>query len=900
VRAVPWKEIADRFRPGLPDPGHRLATAVRVAALLLVVHMANSARMSLQTLPPPVDNPDFESGDLSGWTRTGNAFMHEPTLLRGAGEALRSVADPEETGEWLVAGLYRYQGKQGQKAGDTFGDRPVGTLTSEPFVIRGDYMSFLVGGGRNPWRKPDGDGSTCVNLLVGGQVARTATGDGSERLGRRVWRTTLIRGREAKLQLVDKNAEKGGHLNFDGLTQLTRWDMAKWDYCIWMAVVLIVMLATWPWAVAADARKVLLTALGAVVLLVALPQAPLPGVHSHGWEMANVKSVRDGFATISVTAGPREMTFSVAGLAFAFGFLFASLGVLSPQVRAGFRALVRSRLRLAAACLAVAGLAATLIPTREGWPIVLYLAFGTSGMLALLLGLAGPVSALVRLGRAPAKWIAQRFNEARPGTLLGVIGGAVLLVAAIVAVAVFERIPHVEDGICRMFHARMLSMGKLAVPSPPAREFFDYPYMINDGQWYSMFLPGHTILLALGRLVRAPWLVNPLLGAVSILLLYLLGKEMFDDRTGRLAALLGALSPFLLLMSSEYMSHAATLCLFELFLLAFVRMVKRRRKRDSVLAGAAVGYALLVHPLTAAATALPFMLYWVYELYGQFRMSQGRGWRFLERGLETASVAGLFFAALLAFNFFTNGHPLLFGGISLLGEQAGLGFGRGLDGIVHTPALGFVNMLDNLNALNRDLFAWPIPSLVFVAVALVSISVTRWDYLLAVSAVSLALAYVFYWFQDWCFGPRLVYEATAPLVLLTARGILAVPRVARDVFGIGSRRAVKGTLAVLLLLCVALGLLTALPAAMRLYGHDYRGVNRDVQRAVRSRGITNAVVLVRGEYGGVFAENDPLLRSTVIYARDLGDGKNAKLMRKFEDRDFFTADGGQLEPLRQK
>lgn len=58
---------------------------------------------------------------------------------------------------------------------DPDGDAPTGTLTSPEFEVSTRYLHLLVGGGAF-------EGKTCVNLLVGGKVARSVTGKGAESL----------------------------------------------------------------------------------------------------------------------------------------------------------------------------------------------------------------------------------------------------------------------------------------------------------------------------------------------------------------------------------------------------------------------------------------------------------------------------------------------------------------------------------------------------------------------------------------------------------------------------------------------------------------------------------------------------------------------------------------------
>src|SRR5205085_7309818 len=95
---------------------------------------------------------DFEGKDYGAWKVTGTAF--------GPGPARGTLPNQMPVTGYLGQGLVNsFLG----------GDDSTGTLTSPAFKIERKYLNFLVGGGKYP-------GKTCVNLLVGGKVVRTATG----------------------------------------------------------------------------------------------------------------------------------------------------------------------------------------------------------------------------------------------------------------------------------------------------------------------------------------------------------------------------------------------------------------------------------------------------------------------------------------------------------------------------------------------------------------------------------------------------------------------------------------------------------------------------------------------------------------------------------------------------
>ncbi len=146
---------------------------------------------------------DFEGQTYGDWKTTGDAF--------GPGPAHGTLP-----GQMPVSG---YEGK-GLVNSFYHGDRSTGTLTSPPLAIRRKYVNFLIGGGMHP-------GTTCINLLVGGHVVRTATGPndrpgGSERLDWHSWDVAELIGQQAVIQIVDQETGGWGHINIDQIVQSDR------------------------------------------------------------------------------------------------------------------------------------------------------------------------------------------------------------------------------------------------------------------------------------------------------------------------------------------------------------------------------------------------------------------------------------------------------------------------------------------------------------------------------------------------------------------------------------------------------------------------------------------------------------------------------------------------------
>ncbi|HMA45907.1 MAG TPA: GH116 family glycosyl-hydrolase, partial [Frankiaceae bacterium] len=139
----------------------------------------------------PIVFADFEGDDYGEWTVEGEAF--------GRGPARGTLADQNPVSGFVGRGLV-----------NTFlgGDGPRGRLRSPWFTIERPTIAFLIGGGGH-------EGRTCVNLIVDGVVARTATGRNAERLEPHNWDVSDLQGRRARIEIVDDASEGWGHVNVD-------------------------------------------------------------------------------------------------------------------------------------------------------------------------------------------------------------------------------------------------------------------------------------------------------------------------------------------------------------------------------------------------------------------------------------------------------------------------------------------------------------------------------------------------------------------------------------------------------------------------------------------------------------------------------------------------------------
>jgi levanase len=152
---------------------------------------------TLSPSPPAGDVfADFEGTTYgTGWVATGD--------FAGTGPVKGTIGDQQQVTGYL-----------GEQLVNTFidHDNSQGTITSPEFTVAKSHINLLVGGGSHPWTTSE---PTAVNLLVDGKVVRSATGTNNEALNWTSWDVSEYAGRNATVQIVDKNSGGWGHINVD-------------------------------------------------------------------------------------------------------------------------------------------------------------------------------------------------------------------------------------------------------------------------------------------------------------------------------------------------------------------------------------------------------------------------------------------------------------------------------------------------------------------------------------------------------------------------------------------------------------------------------------------------------------------------------------------------------------
>lgn len=142
------------------------------------------------TLPSGTVFTDFSGTSYdAGWTTAGDFVGTGPSH--------------EQLGNQVSPGVLDTWGPNG--------DPSRGTITSPTFTVGSPYIDVQVAGGSHPMSQA---GPTAVNLVVGGTVVQTATGNNTGTLQWTSWDTSAYQGQQAQIQVVDQSdgSTGWGHL----------------------------------------------------------------------------------------------------------------------------------------------------------------------------------------------------------------------------------------------------------------------------------------------------------------------------------------------------------------------------------------------------------------------------------------------------------------------------------------------------------------------------------------------------------------------------------------------------------------------------------------------------------------------------------------------------------------
>ncbi len=478
----------------------------------------------------------------------------------------------------------------------------------------------------------------------------------------------------------------------------------------------------------------------------------------------------------------------------------------------------------------------------------------------------------------------------------------VFVVTVAMSLLAFDRMPRVPDEVAYLFQARMLAQGDIFAPAPEGALAGALAYdwiSILGGKWYSIFPPGWPALLALGIAIGAPFIINPLIAAITILVGYAFLSRWESPRIAALTILLLAVSPWYLAMGGSYMSHTLSLLLI---VTAWLLMLTEGAKRLPAwfVAGGLLGWLFLTRPVEGLIIGV-LTGFWALSRVDLRAVS---GWFAVSiYGLGCLAVGALIFpynhaltgdALLTPINqyFDLHWHP----GANRLGFGADVGSPDNWGGVDiwpgHSPLEAVINAQFNLKALNVELLGWAAGSLLLLYVHLIWGRISRADsYMMIIAGLTIA-AYALYWFNGGFYiGPRYWFLVLFPCLFLSARGLQTTTIILRERLGLpdGREKAVA-----LLVLLTATAMVSFLSWRVAAKYWQFRGFH-DVYRTWAATGnLDNSLIFITsddmGEIGSGFIVNNPELTGP-IFVRDRGKAANAAVMKHYPERKVLTTHG---------
>jgi len=473
-------------------------------------------------------------------------------------------------------------------------------------------------------------------------------------------------------------------------------------------------------------------------------------------------------------------------------------------------------------------------------------------------------------------------------------------------------VPTIHDEQSYLFQAKTFLLGRVVNPPHPERQFFDQYHIINEGVYASKYFPGFAVTLAPFVLLGVPYL-NPLFFyALQLLLIFLLGQELFGRKTAWLAMVLVSLSPQIIFQTCFLLGHIPCAVFLLFFYYMFLKSERALGAWRIALGALSWGLAFLIRPITAVGFALSVACYVLYRLFKKEYSDPGKRllcW-LIPLALTTMiycgynkAVTGSYLKA--PFDYYAQIHaPFHRYGFDTWNKYAAEAKGPRVDKWFneyyhnHTPLIGLKFMGVRLGVLIEFLFGstW----LAFALFALWLIRLRERDprdWMIFWIFLSLQVIHIPHWYPGiLTFGSNYLYEVTGLILIALSNALLVNLEKIRLV------RWQKIILTGIIILCAAMS--AALLTELSLYQMGTKRQKLFLLERLTQESSKPKVVFVRypPEYNinlEVFVDNPPDLKGPLIFAHDRGR-ENFKLIPYFPGYSFYIFDfpGNALHKLR--
>lgn len=463
-----------------------------------------------------------------------------------------------------------------------------------------------------------------------------------------------------------------------------------------------------------------------------------------------------------------------------------------------------------------------------------------------------------------------------------------------IAIYEYQGMPHILDALAYYTQAKIFASGRLSAPTFAGSFWVASPFMtVYNNHSFMVFSPGTSIMLALGILIRAPWIIEPILGTLALLGIYLLAKDWFGRRTAYLSLILAIFSPFYSFLAASYLSHTVSL-FFLVYMSYFWQIFCRKAVSGTIkyrflfLSAIFLGFAFLTREIaTLVVGGICFA--GIFLIHFQ-KLAQRK--QIIPILLWYSIIFGFFIFLYLLYNQLQTGNMWVIPRL-LANSTDKIGFGKNIGFYgEHTVAAGLLILDQLLTSLQIELYGWPFAAtLAFLVLPFLLQKANAHDYLSATIIIALFAIHGAFYYHSIAFGPRHLYEALPFFVFLTARGIIVL---AYWLLNLMKRRETIFAWPVMVLVTILMfgNLLYYTPRHLQLYYH-FTGLPNYLKfdsAAVYQNKLQNAVVLTESWsffYQVLAALNDPMGEGDVLFAYAPSKEAINQLRGSYPTRNFY-------------
>jgi hypothetical protein len=451
----------------------------------------------------------------------------------------------------------------------------------------------------------------------------------------------------------------------------------------------------------------------------------------------------------------------------------------------------------------------------------------------------------------------------------------VLLVCG--ALGVYHNHPLSMDEYAVYFQSQVFAAGHLSgqfpLPVmdwliPPAFQDFFLRVSHVTGQVASSYWPAHALIMTPFTLIGMPWACNPVLSALTLLVVHRLALYMFEDaEAAGMALLLTAASPVFFGIGISYYSMPAHLLANSLYALLLVRPTPAK----AFAAGIVGSIALSLHnPLPHMLFAVPWLI-WIATRQGGIRL------------LAALCAGYLPLCILLGLGWFEFSNHLRAGGQELVAKGDAAHRFKDMLAVFSQPT---ATVLLSRSIALAKVWVWAVPGLLILACCgAVRGRGNITCRLLAASALTTLIGYLFFpQDQGHGWGYRYFHSAWIALPLLATAamyrptGLKGMPGdSAAASINIFADPATKSYVAACILLTLVFGVGQR---AWQMQGF----VADDLNQLPHYQGTERRIVLIDTRfsfYGADLVQNDPWLRGNEIRMFSHGVAEDGKMMAQY-------------------